>query len=581
MQRRSILKTLGLAAAAQFTRASLLAQDQTSASSATPDAFFDQVGYRPSDAKVATIRGAIATQNNFRLRDAADNKVVFEGPLTSPQTDEASGDLVQRAVFTSFRRPGTYRIEFGAQSTFAVDVSDHVYAEALRTTMRGYTGQRCGCEVDLGNGYTHPSCHPNGAYGASSGKSGTLPNQGGWHDAGDYGRYVVNSGITCGTLLWAWEMYPQALHDLRLGISKHHGVLPDYLEEVLWNLNWMLQLQEPDGGVFHKQTSDHFCAFILPQDDHLVSNVVGTGTAPFKSTAATGDLAAVMAIAARAYAPYDKVLAARFLAAARSAWTWAAANRNVVFHNPKGVATGDYGDNHVADELLWASAELWRTTGEPQYEQQFLEGLPKDLGTLKIDPPSWGTVASMACWTYAMAAQTGNGETKAAIRQKTHETAQSLNQRSQSNGYGNTLGPSDYIWGSNGVAGNQSLLLAMDHHFNSNRAAVDAALANLHYMLGRNCFGVSWVTQVGQHPFMNPHHRPTASDNIVAPWPGLLSGGPNRHPGDAVARKLSPAPPMRMWVDDTQAYSMNEIAINWNAPLVFLLAFANSPVSLE
>ena len=224
MQRRSILKTLGLAAAAQFTRQPPRTR---------PDIrkfrysgrILRQVGYRPSDAKVATIGGAIATQNNFRLRDAADNRVVFEGPLTSPQTDEASGDLVQRAVFTSFRRPGTYRIEFGAQSTFAVDVSDHVYAEALRTTMRGYTGQRCGCEVDLGNGYTHPSCDPNGAYGASSGKSGTLPNQGGWHDAGDYGRYVVNSGITCGTLLWAWEMYPQALHDLRLGISKHHGVL--------------------------------------------------------------------------------------------------------------------------------------------------------------------------------------------------------------------------------------------------------------------------------------------------------------------------------------------------------------------
>ena len=251
-----------------------------------------------------------------------------------------------------------------------------------------------------------------------------------------------------------------------------------------------------------------------------------------------------------------------------------------MFRNPAGVTTGDYGDNQVADEVLWASAELWRTTGEPQFEQAFLKGLPTDLNQLHIDAPSWATVASMAFWTYAMAPQPGNAQTKAAIRQKTHETAQSLIERSRQNGYANTLATNDYIWGSNSVAGNQSMLLALDHHFASNSESVDTSLANLHYILGRNCFGISWVTQVGQRPFMHPHHRPSAADNIVAPWPGLLSGGPNRHPGDAVAKTLPSAPPMRMWIDDTQAYSMNEIAINWNAPLVFLLAFANTSASL-
>ncbi len=580
MQRRSVLKTLGLATAAQLNSSSLLSQAPSADKTQGVDAFFNQVGYRPGDAKVATIRGAAPGLKTFLIRNADDNKVVFEGPLTAPQTDAASGDLVQQAMFTGLRQPGSYRIEFGGQGTFPLTVSDQVYADALRTTMRGYTGQRCGCAVDLGGGFQHPACHTNGAYGASSGKSGSLPNHGGWHDAGDYGRYVVNSGITCGTLLWAWEMYPQALREMKLGIPKQHGNLPDYLEEVLWNLNWMLQLQEPDGGVFHKQTSDKFCGFILPQDDHLVSNVIGTGAAPFKGTAATGDLAAVMASAARCYAPFDKALAARFLAAARNAWTWAAANPGVVFQNPAGVSTGDYGDKQVADEFLWASAELWRTTGEPHYEQAFLKGLPTDLNSLRIEAPSWGTVASMACWTYAMAEKPGNAQTKAAIRQKTHEAAQNLIQRSAGNGYANTLGPNDYIWGSNGVAGNQSLLLAVDHHFSPHRDAVDASLANLHYILGRNCFGVSWVTQVGSRPFLHPHHRPSAADNIVAPWPGLLSGGPNRHPGDAVAKQLPAAPPMRMWVDDTQAYSMNEIAINWNAPLVFLLAFANTSASL-
>ena len=166
-------------------------------------------------------------------------------------------------------------------------------------------------------------------------------------------------------------------------------------------------------------------------------------------------------------------LAARFLAAARNAWTWAVANPNVVFANPPGVTTGDYGDRQVADELMWASAELWRTTGEPQYEQQFLKGLPANLNDLHIDAPSWGTVSSMACWTYALAASAGNAGSKAAIRAKTHETAQALIQRSHTYGYANTLALPDYGWGSNGTAGNQSLLLAIDHHFNPNRDAVE------------------------------------------------------------------------------------------------------------
>lgn len=555
-------------------------QQATAGKPVDPDAFFNQVGYRPNDRKVATVRGAAPGQTSFRVRNAADNRVVFEGSLSSPQTDSASGDRVQQADFSGVHGEGSYRIEFGGQGTGAFSVQDRVYADALRTTMRGYTGQRCGCAVDLGRGYAHPPCHTSGAYGSSTGKHGPLPNRGGWHDAGDYGRYIVNSGITCGTLLWAWEMYPQALHELNLGIRKEHGNVPDYLEEILWNLGWMLQLQEADGGVFHKQTSDHFCGFIMPQEDSLVSNVIGTGSAPFKSTAATADFAAVMAIAARCYAPYNKQLAAHFLDAARNAWTWAAAHPAVPFKNPGGVSTGEYGDATVSDELLWASAELWRTTGEQGYERAFLGGLPPKLDQLHIEAPAWSDVGSLACWTYAMASASGHAEIKAAIRDKTRAAARSLIDRSRSNGYANTLATEDYIWGSNGVAGNQSLLLAVAHHLGHDSDAVHAALANLHYMLGRNCFGVSWVTQVGTRPYMHPHHRPSAADKIVDPWPGLLSGGPNRHPGDEVARKLPFAPPMRMWIDDTGAYSMNEIAINWNAPLVFLLAFANSSASL-
>ena len=583
MNRRDAVKVLGLAAGAHLGTAPIRAfasDSQHTYASTGPGVFVNQVGYLPQSAKAATVRGVDASQTTFRVRSRAGDKVVSEAPLTSPQLDALSGDTVRQAVFSTLTQPGEYVLEAGIYRSDPFPVRTGVYAGALRSAMRGYTGQRCGCAVDLGDGYRHPPCHLDGAYGPTSGKTGSLPNAGGWHDAGDYGRYVVNSGITCGTLLWAWEIFPEALRTLDLGIShmssKSKTRLPDFLEEVLWNLNWMLEMQDADGGVFHKQTSEHFCAFIMPQDDHLVSEVIGTGAAPFKSTCATGDLAAVMAIAARCYAEFDPALARRFQTAAEKAWQWALAHPDVPFDNPPGIATGSYADPHCGDEIAWASAELWRTTGEPQYEKAFLSSLPADRAELKITVPSWASVGTLACWTYALASRPGDPVVRSAIRNMTEQAAQALIAQSRLNGYGNTMTAMDYGWGSNSEAGNQALLLLLANRFQPNPEMVTAAMNNLHYLLGRNCHGVSWVTQVGVRPFGHPHHRPSVADGLAAPWPGLLSGGPNRRPADPVAKTLPTMPPMRMWIDDYRAYSMNEIAINWNAPLVFLLAAANT-----
>ncbi len=205
--------------------------------------------------------------------------------------------------------------------------------------MRAFYGQRCGTAVDMGPefpGYSHPACHLHGEFHPSSGAKGPRDNIGGWHDAGDYGRYMVNSGITTGTLLWTWEIYGQKLKNISLKIPESGNGTPDILNEARWNLEWMLKMQDGDGGAWHKQTSEHFPGFIAPEDDKLPSEVIGTGAAPYKSTCATADLAAVGAIAARVYQPYDAKFAAQALEAARRAWAWTEKYPNVTFRNPPG-----------------------------------------------------------------------------------------------------------------------------------------------------------------------------------------------------------------------------------------------------
>jgi endoglucanase len=579
MRRRTFLKAAAVCGGALAIPSARLLGAQSSGEEPSPEAspgVFNQLGYLPDAPKLVTLHAPVAT---FTVRSAHSGVVVLQARPAAAREDTASGDRVQIADVSAVKTPGIYVLETDAGKSARFEIGPEVYRHALWLAMRSYYGQRCGCEVDLGGGYSHPLCHGAAEFHRSSGNSRPCDNRGGWHDAGDYGRYLVNSGIATGTLLWTWEMCNSSVRGLNLKIPESGGRVPDFLAEIKWNLDWMLSLQDADGGAWHKQTSENFCAFLMPQYDHLTSYVIGTGTAPYKSTCATADLAAVAAIAARCYGPFDDAYAKQCLDAARRAYAWAARYPNLIFKNPSGVRTGEYGDDDCRDELLWAAAELWRTTGEDQYRNAFETGLAylKTDGAVKIKTPGWNQLSALALWTYALGERKGaSAELLAQIREASAKASDELVRNSRENGYGNTMSLADYVWGSNGVAGNQSLQLMVADGFEKQDEFRQVAAANLHYLLGRNCWDLSWVTQLGRKAFEHPHHRPSGADGIAAPWPGLLSGGPNAHPSDPLAATIPKGPPMKMYRDAQAAYSMNEIAINWNAPLVFLLAAVNA-----
>jgi len=536
----------------------------------------DQVGYPSKAAKVAMVSAPAKT---FEVKRAGDNVTVFQGKLSAGAADANSGDTVQTADFSSFQQPGRYYLEVPAVGrSWSFSIGPDVFSRAFYLAMRAFYGQRCGTAVDLGPefpGYTHPACHLKGSFHASSGKEGPRDNIGGWHDAGDYGRYVVNSGISVGTLLWAWEIFGPKLAHIKLNIPESGNGTPDLLNEVRWNLEWMLKMQDDDGGVWHKQTSAQFPGFVMPEDDHLVSLVIGTGSAPYKSTCATADLAAVAAIAARVYGPFDRKFAATNLRAAREAWTWTERYPNVTFKNPPGISTGEYGDAGCGDERLWAAAELWRTSGDPVYNRYFLAHYVKYLPNLRRpDPESWRVVAPMGLWAYALATRPGaDAHAVGEIRQRALAAARETVDRTRRNPYRVSLVAEDYVWGSNGQVGNYAVQLLVTNALSPDPAFVETALDNLHYLLGRNTFSLSWVTQVGENPYHHPHHRPSGAGKNPEPWPGLLSGGPNAARQDAVLQALPPnLPPAKVYSDDQGSYASNEICINWQAMLVFALA---------
>jgi len=544
----------------------------------------DQVGYLPARPKLAIVTDPNAT-GAFAVVRSADGSRVLTGRLGPAGADPDTGDTVRVADFSALGQTGSFYLDVdGAGASHEFDVAPDVYAKVFYLAMRAFYGQRCGTAVDLAPahpGYRHAACHvqgtrnPDALMHASSGGHGYLEATGGWHDAGDYGKYVVNSGITTGELLWAYETYTRRVGAVRLDIPESGNAVPDILDEVRWNLDWMLKMQDRDGGVWHKLTSERFGGFVMPDvDDGGPRYVIGSGAPPYKSSCATGDFAAVTAAAARAFSPFDPDFAAAALAASERAWRWVSLNPAVVFKNCCGVQTGEYGDASCADERLWAAAELFRTTGRAEYNAYFTANQAAARpGLVAATPPSWQDVGTLALLTYAFATQPGADEAvRAQIRSDLLAAADAIVARTRASGYHVSLRPTDYVWGSNGVAANYGVLLALAHAVQPNPAYLDAAADDLHYLLGRNSFGLSWVTQTGRRPFHNPHHRPSGADANAEPWPGMLSGGPNRYGGDPVIDAMPATPPARRYKDDQASYASNEIAINWNAPLVFLLA---------
>jgi endoglucanase len=137
--------------------------------------------------------------------------------------------------------------------------------------------------------------------------------------------------------------------------------------------------------------------------------------------------------------------------------------------------------------------------------------------------------------------------------------------------FGTIMGQSrrDFIWGSSSVALNQSIALINAFLLTQQKKYIDRALSNLDYVLGRNATGFCFVTGTGTKSTMHPHHRPSVADGIDEPVPGLLAGGPNPGKQDRCAGYPSNLP-AESYLDHDCSYASNEIAINWNAPLVYV-----------
>jgi endoglucanase len=562
----------------------------------------NQLGYFPGLAKLAVLRAEAEQPLEWQLL-AADGQRAAYGKTQPAGQDLPSGDRVHVIDFTPFRTAGKgYVLAVGAERSHPFAIGSGIYRQLKVDALAYYYHNRSGIEIAMPYAgqaqWARPAGHLSDRKVACAPEaecSYSLDVSGGWYDAGDHGKYVVNAGIAVWTLL---DLYERALHlgkgiapfaDGTLNIPERGNQVPDLLDEVRWELDFLLKMQVPDGepkaGMVHHKVHDESWTGLglAPHEDAMRRLLYPV------STAATLNLAAVAAQAGRIWKTIDAKFSARCVAAAEKAWAAAGKYPNLLAKAGGPGGGGPYSDAHVEDEFYWAAAELYLTTKRAEYRKH-LEAAPDHLkvrtqvGESEEEgvPTSmtWQDVAALGTLSLAVVPGALSAADQKTARNAVVAAADAYLGILKTRGY---RVPIDWgkagkpPWGSNSCLLNNLIVLALAGDFTGSQKYVNGVAAGMDYLLGRNPLDQSYITGHGARPLHNPHHRfwaRQANPKYPPPPPGALSGGPNAGLQDPyVKAHRAGCVPEKCFADHIESYSTNEVAINWNAPLAWVLYY--------
>jgi endoglucanase len=564
-------------------------------------AHINQIGFGAAAQKQAVYVGKPTGQVTIKSVDGGTANYII--PPGAEKTWAHSGETAGNSIldFSTVTTPGHYALFEGSSQITPVFQIGVKYDAILRDALRFFYLHRASVAIvePYAESWARAAGHTmnvpvyNDA-GSPTGES--ILSYRGWYDAGDYGRYVVNSGISTYTLLSLYEKHKDKIPNFNIPADDKISGLPQLLSEIKWNLDWMLTMQAADGGVYHKMTEKNWSGTnASPASASLAEHCVMG-----KTTSATLNFAAVMAAASRIYKVFDENYANTMLTAAKSAWSWAEENP-AKYYTRKGTLnsdlhlygnvqdptlTGDYGDGNVNDEFYFAAAALASvTSGDEQtkFITRISSEITKNGGNYYVGAAWWNEVGSLGTLEIVRNQSAFPNQYAGARKALIDDADEMLNKM---NSYGLPF-YDIFDWGSNSVAANIGIHLLEAWELTGDVKYKNAAQAALDYLLGRNPLDQSYVTGFGHKPVKNTHDRLSASFGVktsgsglyqtitgpVKAIPGQLAGGPARtgcYGSSSFTANLA-----KSYEDDFDCYGYNEVTINWNAPLAYLLAVLN------
>ncbi len=595
----------------------------------TPQIMVDQFGYRPAAEKWVMVANPEQGQNSaityvpgteLQLCRASDGAVVSTVslvPWNNGQLHTQSGDKVWQGNFSGFQTPGSYYFfdPVNNRRSYTFDIGDKVYDKILQFAVKTFYYQRCGCAItaEFGGSYTHDACHLQQKQallydgGAVAGTERDV--SGGWHDAGDYRKYVTFTFTTLWDMLHAWEWYPGRFND-QLGIPESGNGIPDILDEIAYELKWMLRMQRDDGalysGVFVTQGAGGIGDPAAENITYYYANI---------STSATATGATIFAIAARIFQTYDESFAGQLAEAAAKAWAFLASHPDHIPYNHNGFKNANANRTDAQERQLRvaAAAALFRLTGEAAYREyvdaHYNDPATAESGHQPINSGYFETglsgIIQRGLVTYALSP----GATPAVVSAIKSSLKQGiLNQtygQRNNDPYRAFMWDGHYSWASNSTKAQWGLLavwgvkLQVDTAHESDFLA--AAEEYLHYLHGRNPLSYVYLTRCGDagaersitRIYHSWFHDGTALE--ASPPPGYLAGGPNgNYKNDTLASNGTPVSPpdgeprMKAYRDWNKSWpdcswSVTEPAIYYQAKYIFLAAAfaADCPAAME
>lgn len=530
--------------------------------------FLNQIGYVNTLPKTAALTGKC---ESFSIINASNGKVMFSGPITEPAYDPSSDDNVSQIDFSEFSKCGNYYIKAGIKKSPVFTISERPYQNIKLGLLKGLYYNRC-CALDsrFAGEHSHRSCHSE-LVPLFENPSIRIDVSGGWHEAGGYGKFTVGTCIALAHMLYAYWLFPDGFSEIT-GIPESGNGIPDILNECRIGLEWLLKMQAHDGGVYHKVVPNEKIPFIMPENDTAEYFVFA------KSHQATLCSCAVFSLASRIFENFDRVFSAKLYDASINAWIWLMNNPQFTnFKNPPSIpfnTAGDSSNDSFNDELFWAVCELYETTGTEQFHEKINELYSQisATGFINTDCSGFGTIV------YLFGSRPVNETIRSSLCSSLCTKAEWLCLLSRQNAYRTAKSSLDYTLGSNMHSMTDSIALILAHKISGNEKYIRTAAEQLNYILGKNPMELCYVTGFGSKSVMHPHHRPSESDDIDEPVPGLLVCGPCWHKGDKCTEWNIPSetPPAKCYYDIVYSFSTNEFTIYCNSSAIFVTGFFDS-----
>ena len=553
-----------------------------------PSVAVNQIAYGVNDSKIAVVKDDI--EGKCYLCNAISGEAIYEAELSMKKFDSTNLVYVRHFDFSDVKEVGKYYISTPQGISYTFEISEKPYKEVTDAMIKALYFQRCGMDLEekYAGPYTHKACHNLPAYLLDNPNVIIDDVSGGWHDAGDYGKYITPANQTVFNMMYAYELFSEGVND-DLNIPETGNGVPDILNEAKYELDWMLKMQDKDsGGVYHKVSTEKFAGNDMPDTDtekweiQCISPIMIPATAGF---------AAAMAIAARVYKKFYPDWANTCLEASKKAFNYAI-NSDYMnakpFENIEPCVTGAYGDECCLDEIYWAAAELFRTTGEKYYEEKFAEFYKLNFSKVDFGAYYQGGHGSFA---YCLA-DGANEELRAKVLKDIIDGAQEALEVYNRNAYllclhdGVNKHENEYYWGSNAVLTNKLANMVSAAYLTKTDKYDKAIKDSISYIFGRNYISKCYVTGFGANTVKNPHHRPSFFDGVDEPIPGFVAGGPNDRQGQRPALvegvkqfegiDWDNMPPAGCYVDWEWNWSTNEITIYWNSSCFYITGYLNS-----